>query len=716
MTISPSPYAAKAVRSELDTFAAQARPGNISDNLFQHAARCYEFVNAGGADAAFVEAELYRIATQAGHSPAETRQTMASARRKTANKAATIPAAMNGHAGAGHGHADLAAYAAAQGSDRATFAAAGWSDSLLYEYEYTARDGSQALGLTPDEPLPFVRIRRALRLTTDAGPRWRLIDEDKPRPKYWHPTRTHLDSNKAWYRLGEAVALAAQVGYLALCNGEASVVAAQAQGVPAVCETGGGEKATPPQLLQLVRALWQGPVLVALDGDGRGRQQGLKKADQYRQAGYQDVRAVDLGDGLDLATFCKLHQAQAAAQLPRQPDLMATPAAQAAPSAGQAGGVTQSQAIMQQLQALGYTFQANLCGNLIEVNGEPLTDWKAAQIRTAMRDIGQKLAPVEDAWTAHAIASAYHPVRDYLESLAWDGVSRIAQIAACIRGDSPIVTYADGRTCPLESVYLHRWLIGAVAKVDRQEQNGVLVFAGPQGTGKSYFARWLCPAPLQDRYFLESSIDPRDKDAALRLASMFLWEIGELDATTRKADVSALKDFVTQRVVTVRRAYGRYDTRAHAMASLIGTVNTGDFLMDDTGNRRFYVIDAQALDWGYTQIDNAQVWAEAMARYRAGEPWRLLPEESEVQAEHNRRYLSDGVMGDWLRRYLVVTGDPAHTMTAADVIDVLRAKNLPISTNDRAVSMDISRSMAALGVRKTRTRADGRCYIGVMPK
>jgi hypothetical protein len=711
MTVSA--YADKAVQAVLDEFARVASPGNISDPLFRAAARCYEFVNAGAADEAYVEAELYRIATQAGHSPAETRTTLRSARKHTAGKAATIPASTNGaHASAGQGYADLGAYAAAQGSDRATFAAAGWSDAQLYEYTYTDKSGKLALGLTPDEPLPYTRIRRALKLTTDAGPRWRLIDEDKPTPKYWHPAKSHQDSNKAWYKIGEALALAAQAGYLALCNGEASVVCAQARGVPALCETGGGEKATPPQLLQMLRALWQGPILIALDGDKRGREAGLKKLAQYRAAGYGDVRALELGDGLDLATFCKLHQTQAAQALPACPDLPDPSQA----SQGPGGPLTQSQAIVRTLAGMGYAFRLNLCGNVIEVNGEPITDWKGAEIRTKLRDIGQKLAPVEDAYIARAVEDAYHPVKDYLLGLAWDGQERIAQLAACLRGDNPVVAYQDGQACPLESVYLHRWLIGAVAKALAQAQNGVLVFTGAQGKGKSQLSRWLCPDELQARYFLEAAIDPRDKDANLRLMSKFVWEVGEIDATTRKADVSALKDFVSQKFVTVRRSYGRYDTTGPALASLIGTVNTSDFLADDTGNRRFYVIDIQDLDWAYGQIDKDQIWAEAVARYRRGEPWQLLPAEQAVQEGHNRQYLADGIMGDWLRRYFIVTPhEPANTLTAADVIDVLRRKELPVSTNDRALSMDISRAMAALGVTKTRTK-DGRFYIGIMTK
>jgi putative DNA primase/helicase len=326
------------------------------------------------------------------------------------------------------------------------------------------------------------------------------------------------------------------------------------------------------------------------------------------------------------------------------------------------------------------------------------------------------LAPVEDAYIAHAVANAYHPVRDYLNGLTWDGQNRIGQLAGMFHGDNPVVTYQDGTRCPLENVYFHRWLIGTVAKVLEQAQNAMLVFTGKQGTGKSTMAHWLCPMELRDRHYIESSINTRDKDSYVRLMQMFLWEVGELDATTRKQDVAELKQFISERIVTVRRSYGRYDTRGPAMASLIGTVNSQEFLADETGNRRFYVIDVQDLDWAYQKLDANQIWAEAVARYRRGETWRLLPEETAIQTVHNRTYMGDSLMDGWIRRYLMITHDPAHQMTAADILDHLRYNEVRPSGTDRSIAMDISRAMAALGIEKKKAASGARYYIGVMAK
>jgi len=295
----------------------------------------------------------------------------------------------------------------------------------------------------------------------------------------------------------------------------------------------------------------------------------------------------------------------------------------------------------------------------------------------------------------------------------WDGISRFGDLARCLISDDPPVTYQNGSQVTLAGVYVTRWLIGAVAKALDAHQNGMLVLSGPQNLGKSHFARWLCPLPA---YHLESPINLGDKDSLVRLMRTWICEVSELDATTRKSDVSALKHFITQQSVTVRKSYGRYDTTKPALASLIGTVNDGSgFLADETGNRRFYVLSIKALDWAYAQLDVTQIWAEAVARYRAGESWLLLPEEAAHQAQQNQQYMTESVLVDWIKKHCFITNDPTHTMTAADIVDTLRGKDVKLSGSDRALAMEISKAMAALGVQKVRTPVN-RYYVGIAPK
>lgn len=388
-----------------------------------------------------------------------------------------------------------------------------------------------------------------------------------------------------------------------------------------------------------------------------------------------------------------------------------------APSAGPPpnSSIKQSALIAQQLRQLGYTFRLNLCSDTVEVNGDPMDKVVAARIRSDARDAGiRPLGAVEDTILVEASNDSYHPVKDYLTGLTWDGQRRIAALAAALVGSDPPVIYPDGRSVSLIHVYLWRWLIGAVAKALDAKQNLMLVIAGPQGIGKSQLARWLCGSLP----FIEAPINVADKDTDARLMSHFLWEVSELDATTRKSDVSALKAFITKKVVTVRRPYDQFDTVKPALASLIGTVNLGGgFLSDETGNRRFMIATVEAIDWDYIKLDVDQVWAEAVAAYGRGESWKLWGPELALQTQQNKLHETESLMQGWIEKYFDYGHAAANTrMTAAEIVDHLRTRDVRPSGPDRAIAMEIARACARLGVRQVRGTGNYRGYEGIAPK
>lgn len=397
------------------------------------------------------------------------------------------------------------------------------------------------------------------------------------------------------------------------------------------------------------------------------------------------------------------------------------PAASGAPPNTQAGTQAGTQKhsvyIAQALKQLGYTFRLNLCSDLIEVNGEPITDVVSARIRTDARDNGLKpLAAVEDTYMVEAANNAYHPIRDYLTGLAWDGQPHIQRCASALHGIDPPVRYPDGTARHLMAVYLRRWLIGVVAKTFDQHQNMMLVLAGPQRIGKSSWAQWLCALPA---YFLRGPINVTDKDSDVRLLSYWIWEVSELDATTRRADVSALKDFITRDIVTVRKAYGRHDLRKPALASLIGTVNESiGFLVDDTGNRRFLVARIERVDWTkINQLDRDQIWAEAVTAYQAGEPWELQGAEYDAQTEQNKTHEVASVLEDWISAYFYIGGAAnGHQMTAGEIINYLRTQyDIRLHGSERSQAMELARVLKHLGAEQIRTNS-WRGYKNIMPK
>jgi len=356
---------------------------------------------------------------------------------------------------------------------------------------------------------------------------------------------------------------------------------------------------------------------------------------------------------------------------------------------------------IQTLTVLGYDFRLNEAGDTVECNGKSLDPITLAEVRARMRAQGFNGAQaVEDVILMQAGLQRYHPIRQYLTmaGMNWDGGQYIAMLAH----------YFTDATEPhkLFSVWLRKWLIGAVAKaMDGNNQNAMLVIDGPQGIGKSHFAQWLC-LPVAD-YFVEGAIDPTNKDCWTRLMSNFVWEVSELGATTRRADIEALKAFISMRRVTVRKPYDKADTVKPALASLIGTVNeTSGILSDQSGNRRFLVSTIKAIDWGYvTDVDINRVWGEAFVAYQHGEPWQPTPEELTQSEDNNRGYQTpnplEGILDATFEIDEEKVNKPGWWTPTNELVSIVQGNGYRGGTS-RAISMEISATLKAFGLRKTR--------------
>lgn len=353
------------------------------------------------------------------------------------------------------------------------------------------------------------------------------------------------------------------------------------------------------------------------------------------------------------------------------------------------------------LNARGYNFRLNLTDDAVEVGGERLTDVMRSKMRCALRDGGlvQYLAAADDAMVADAAEHAYHPVRDYLAGLTWDGKDHIAQLASH-------VTDANG----VFGLYLRKWLIGAIARAYTGSQNAVLVLDGPQGLGKSQFVNWLCPL---SRLFVDSNLNPDDKDCSLLAIRCFMWEVSELGATTKRADVEALKGFLSREVFTLRPPYGRFEIVKPGLVSFVGTVNNSSGIFSDpTGSRRYWATTLTAIDWNYAQhVKLDQVWAEAHAAYRSGEVWRLSPAEAQQARTINEDYAVVDPYEDLLRKYYEL--DPARVdkwTSSADILTTLQANGLGNAARSNA--MQLSATLRRLGHEKRKVGTVN-AYVGV---
>ncbi|MEQ9811698.1 MAG: VapE family protein, partial [Azospirillaceae bacterium] len=180
-----------------------------------------------------------------------------------------------------------------------------------------------------------------------------------------------------------------------------------------------------------------------------------------------------------------------------------------------------------------------------------------------------------------------HPVRDYLESLVWDGTPRL---------DGWLATYGSAEYGALaeaadQARYVKEvgtcWLISAVARVMRPgcQADHMLILEGPQGIGKSSALRILAG----DEWFTDNLGDLSSKDARDALRGRLIVEISEL-AAMKRADTEAIKAFITRREEHFRPAYARCEITYRRQCVFAGTSNRSDFLRDATGNRRFWPV------------------------------------------------------------------------------------------------------------------------------
>lgn len=242
---------------------------------------------------------------------------------------------------------------------------------------------------------------------------------------------------------------------------------------------------------------------------------------------------------------------------------------------------------------------------------------------------------------AHSIIS---PVRHYLESLSWDGVSRVAHWLLAYCGAAPSdLTQNVGRA----------WLVSAVARALQPgcKADCALVMEGRQGAGKSSVLRALAG----DDWFHDGLSDMHGKDASAALKGKWIIELPELSAM-RRTDTEAVKAFLSRTEERYRPAYGRAEVVEPRRCVFAGTTNRSDYLTDDTGGRRFWPVAVGSIALADLKRDRDQLWAEAVDLYRSGAQWWLDDEaEKEAAAVVSDRAADDPWTADVLGAVLGVS-------------------------------------------------------------
>jgi hypothetical protein len=221
----------------------------------------------------------------------------------------------------------------------------------------------------------------------------------------------------------------------------------------------------------------------------------------------------------------------------------------------------------------------------------------------------------------HVVAAdfTFHPVRNYLRQLQWDGFDRI---------DTWLTNHLGAADTPFNRAAGAKWLIGGVARVMQPgcQLKTVPIFEGPQDIGKSTVLAILA---VHDRWFTDHLSNLATKDAREEVQGKWIIEFAEFDVM-RRAEVSQAKAFLSARQDHFRPSYGRIAEDFPRQWIGAATINPGGtgYLRDETGAVRFWPVacadgwePGRCVDFNALRAERDQLWAEAIARYYKGEEW-----------------------------------------------------------------------------------------------
>lgn len=294
------------------------------------------------------------------------------------------------------------------------------------------------------------------------------------------------------------------------------------------------------------------------------------------------------------------------------------------------------------LQELGVTLRYNQLLKEVEVDGLPAcysTDNVGNVLPVYLMDYLRELNfkgvtpnAIDGCLACIADQNRYNPIESYLTGGTWDGEDRFTEIYRIL-----------GVTDIKHQTYITKWFVQCIALgLNREDKpigaDGVLVLQGPQGLAKTSFFRIMSPFP---RWFVEGAVvDMGSKDSLITALSGWITELGELDSTLKKEQMS-LKAFVTRPEDRLRMPYAKRDSRTPRRTSFCGTVNPRDYLKDETGSRRFWTIPVTNIDkkslFSLRPEWVNQVWFQAYDMYRADHNFFRLDDDEIKELQMDNR-------------------------------------------------------------------------------
>lgn len=263
---------------------------------------------------------------------------------------------------------------------------------------------------------------------------------------------------------------------------------------------------------------------------------------------------------------------------------------------------------------------------------------------------------------------SFHPVRDYLLALAWDGTPRIDRFWSA---------YLDAPNDEWHTCIGAKFLIGCVARAmqvrgERNKFEAVKldtcpVLEGAQGIKKSTAIRVLAGG---DEFFSDTHLPIGNKDAIQQLDGIWIYEVADMSGIS-KASIESVKAFLSSKVDNIRRSYATRSQKEPRQSAFTATTNDEAYLTDTTGNRRFWPVKCGAIDVEGIRRDRDQLWAEAVSRFQAGERWWLEGDEHTLARVEQAERLQEDPWIETVAKWLARQPQGFEGFTIGDVLDEL---------------------------------------------
>lgn len=274
-----------------------------------------------------------------------------------------------------------------------------------------------------------------------------------------------------------------------------------------------------------------------------------------------------------------------------------------------------------------------------------------------------------------------NPVKDWIGGQPWDGKDRLEDLFHTIH-------FAPDYPVDLGRALLFRWLLSATRAATFEDKRfssrGVLTLQGPQGIGKT---TWICnlvddPNLAGDVIKRDHHMDGASRDSIKTAISHWIVEIGELDGAFKK-DIARLKGVITNDCDKLRLAYGKADVEYDRRTVFAATVNDAAFLVDHTGNSRFWTIAVDRLHFGHA-IDMQQLFAQLRLKLLQGEQWWLTQEEEAALAAYNMGHRAISAIAERVKDHLDLEASGSDRGTYMTPTELLRDIGVANPTNSQA--------------------------------